>query len=180
MASGGARNRSGPSADPSSGRSDARGFKLTALPSEGYRGEVPDFPLPEIVRHNEVFVEGKKQREVDGGASAVFRDREVAIWESLWRTPQACAWSIASWRWETVAEFCRLKAVVELEPDANAALVAQMHRYRDQIGLTPAGLKENGWAIAVDQTAARREEKRAESATSKEPPKRRLRAVEGE
>ena len=30
-----------------------------------------------------------------------------------------------------------------------AALVAQTHRYRDQIGLSPAGLKENGWKIGA-------------------------------
>jgi hypothetical protein len=50
--------------------------------------------------------------------------------------------------------------VVEIEPDANASLVAQLHRFRDQIGLTPAGLKENGWAIARDETAAKRGAKR--------------------
>lgn len=157
MGSGGARNRSGPGLDVNSGRSDARGISLTALPNQGYRGEVPEFPLPQIVR-----VTGDRKRrgrrddeadevEVDDGATEVFREREVAIWETMWRTPQAAAWSLESWRWETIAEFCRLKAVVELEPDANASLVGQMHRYRDQIGLTPAGLKENGWAIAVAQ-----------------------------
>ena len=151
MPSGGARNRSGPQADPTSGRSDRRGLSLTALPNEGYRGSVPEFPLPQVHRFNEFYEDGKKRRETDGGATAAFRDRELAIWETMWRTPQACAWAQESWRWETVAEFCRLKAVVELEPDANAALVGQMHRYRDQIGLTPAGLKENGWAIAAAQ-----------------------------
>lgn len=151
MTSGGARNRSGPSFNPASGRSDRRGVSLTALPNEGHSGDVPDFPLPQVYRFNEFYEDGKKRRETDCGATSEFRDRELAIWETIWRTPQACAWAIESWRWETVAEFCRLKAVVELEPDANAALVGQMHRYRDQIGLTPAGLKENGWTIATAQ-----------------------------
>ena len=31
---------------------------------------------------------------------------------------------------------------------ASAALVAQLHRFRDQLGLTPAGLRDNGWRIA--------------------------------
>jgi hypothetical protein len=66
---GGARNRSGPAADPTSGRSERRGYKLTALPSEGFDGDVPDFPLPSA------------------------SDRELEVWGILWTTPQACAWS---------------------------------------------------------------------------------------
>lgn len=38
MASGGERNRSGPQADPNSGRSERRGFRLDALPAEGHKG----------------------------------------------------------------------------------------------------------------------------------------------
>lgn len=129
MARGGARNRSGPAPDPNSGRSERRGFSLTALPNEGYQGEPPDFPL------------SPGPDEVAG--------TEVAIWRSAWTTPQAAAWSREPWRWPIVAEYCRLKAIVELDPGASAALVGQLHRYRDQIGLTPAGLKENGWAIAA-------------------------------
>ena len=134
MARGGARNRSGPQADPSSGRSDRRGFKLTALPAEGYRGEVPKFPLP--------------------GAS----DRELEVWESAWRTPQACAWSMPSeaWRQRTVALWVRTTVRCE-EPDAGAALLGQLHRFADQIGMTTAGLAEMGWKVAVDETAERRE-----------------------
>lgn len=140
MASGGARNRSGPQADPTSERSERRGYKLTALPSEGYRGAVPDFPLP-------------PSEFADVAA------REAEIWAEAWATPQACAWSMASWRWATVAEYCRLKAKVEA--GAPAAYTGQLHRYRDQIGLTPAGLRENGWAIAVDELAVKAESKAA-------------------
>jgi hypothetical protein len=39
--------------------------------------------------------------------------------------------------------------------DASAAVVTAMMRLADQIGLSPAGLKENGWAVAVDEVAAR-------------------------
>ena len=148
MPSGGARNRSGPSADESSGRSDRRGYVLTALPSEGYRGDVPTFPLDPIVLFSEHFEERRKVREFDEGGTETFRDREAAVWAEAWSTPQACAWSLESWRWPVVAEYCRLKTVVELDPSASAALVGQLHRYRDQIGLTPAGMKDNGWKIA--------------------------------
>lgn len=159
MPRGGARNRSGPPPDPNSGRSDRRGYSLTALPSEGYLEDVPRFPLPPMVRRNWESVDGRKFQVVDADATEVFRERELEVWADAWSTPQGCAWSLESWRWQTVAEFCRLKTVVELEPDANASLVSQLHRYRDQVGLTPAGLRENGWAIARDEVGAKRDEK---------------------
>lgn len=139
MASGGARSRSGPAPDPTSGGSVRRDFKLTALPSEGYQGEVPKFPLQPIVLFMEYF-EGSgrdrtKVREHDDGATESFREREAAVWAEAWSTPQACAWSMTSWRWPIVAEYCRLKTVVEFDPSASAALVGQLHRYRDQIGV---------------------------------------------
>ena len=42
---------------------------------------------------------------------------------------------------------CRLEAQAELFPAKSATLVGQLHRFRDQLGLTPAGLRENGWQI---------------------------------
>ena len=42
--------------------------------------------------------------------------------------------------------------------EATAADKGAIHRFADQIGMTPAGLKENGWAIARDEVAAKREE----------------------
>lgn len=179
MASGGSRNNSGPPADPNSLRSAKKNFTLTALPSEGYGGEVPEFPLPRIVRFNDFYEDGKKRRESDGGATDAFRERELDIWAESWTTPQACAWSLESWRWPTIAEFCRLKAVVELEPDANAALVAQMHRFRDQIGLTPAGLRENGWAIAANQVGAKRAENEQRAPVKRTSARDRMQVVDG-
>lgn len=138
MPRGGARNRSGPPADPNSGRSDQRGYTLTALPAEGYSGPVPDFPLP-----------------APSG-------RELEVWEQAWRTPQACAWSLPSeaWRIPTVALWVRVKVRCE-DPEAGAALLGQLHRFADQIGMTTAGLAEMGWRVATDETAAKRAEKSA-------------------
>lgn len=170
MGSGGARNRSGPQADPASGRSDRRGYTLTALPSEGYRGAIPNFPLQPIVLFTEYFEgQGKervKVKERDDGETESFRERETDVWNEAWATPQACAWSMQSWRWPIVGEYCRLKTVIEFDPAASAALVGQLHRYRDQIGLTPAGLKDNGWAIAVDELAEQAARKTAETAAA--------------
>lgn len=124
MPSGGARNRSGPPPDPNSGRSERRGFSLTALPNEGYRGAIPEFPLPGAL------------------------DRELSVWESLWRTPQACAWAREAWRWMNVADLVRLQVRGEaLDAPVNIATVVR--QLRADLGLTPAGLKENGWAIAA-------------------------------
>lgn len=132
MASGGARNRSGPAAAEDSGRSDRRGFSLTALPAEGFTGTIPDFPLPEM------------------------SDREFVVWSAAWRTPQACAWTMPSeqWRIRTVALWTRLSVRCE-DAEAGAALLGQLHRFADQIGMTTAGLAEMGWKVAVDEVGAK-------------------------
>lgn len=150
MSRGGARNRSGPAPDPNSGRSDRRGLTLTALPGDGYDGPPPPFPLPDPTV------------------------RELAVWESAWRTPQACAWSLPSeaWRVRTVAMWCRLSVRCEVA-DAPATLLGQLHRFADQIGMTTAGLAEMGWRIAGDEIAAKAAEKSAPVKSSRS----RLRAV---
>lgn len=132
MARGGARNRSGPQPDPESGRSDKRGVVLTALPAEGYMGPIPAFPLPEVC------------------------EREQQVWDAAWRTPQAAAWSIEPWRHRTVGMWVRWSVRMEAA-DASAALGNVVVRFADQIGLTPAGLKENGWKIAADAVAEKRQ-----------------------
>lgn len=142
MARGGARNRSGPPASEDSGRSDRRGYSLESLPAEGFDGDVPDFPLL--------------------GAT----DRELEVWGQAWRTPQACAWSMPSeaWRTRTVAMWVRLTVRCE-DAEAPAALLGQLHRFADQIGMTTAGLAEMGWKVAVDELAV----KAAENETSPAP-----------
>ncbi len=155
MTKGGARNRSGPGVDPNSGRSDRRGVKLTALPAEGHDGAVPEFPLKRVTVYYEYFEDKKKIREPDEAATEERWDRELALWEWAWSTPQACAWANERWRWHSVAMWVRTSALCE-SSDATAADKNSLHRFADQIGMTPAGLKENGWAIAVDEVAPKR------------------------
>lgn len=140
MARGGARNRSGPTADPESQRSERRGYSLTALPAEGYSGPVPDFPLPDPT------------------------ERELDAWGEAWATPQACAWSMPSesWRIPTVAMWVRVKVRCE-DAEAPASLLGQLHRFADQIGMTTAGLAEMGWRVAVDEVGKRAAEKEPEA-----------------
>lgn len=124
MARGGARNRSGPQGDDESLNAARKGVVFDALPPEGYRGKAPKFPLPEM------------------------SERESDVWTEAWRTPQACAWSVQPWRWHAVAMWVRWSVRLEAS-DASAALGNVVIRFADQIGMTPAGLKENGWKIAA-------------------------------
>ncbi|MFE3452394.1 hypothetical protein ACFXJ8_26070 [Nonomuraea sp. NPDC059194] len=107
---------------------------FTALPAEGYDGAPPEFPLP------------------------LPSDRELEVWAEAWSTPQAAAWSVQSWRWRAVAMWVRWSVRMEAQ-DASAALGNVVIRYADQIGLTPAGLKENGWKVAEDDLASKRRDK---------------------
>lgn len=163
MPRGGARNRSGPQADEGSLTSARKGLVLTALPSEGYRGEAPEFPLSlAVVYYEYVDADGVRHRRVDEDATEIRRDREASLWAWAWSTPQACAWEVQPWRWHAVAMWVRTAALCE-SPDATAADKNSLHRFADQIGLTPAGLKENGWKIAADEV----DEKRTEKAPAK-------------
>ena len=173
MARGGARNRSGPQADPSSARSERRGVSLTALPAAGYDGDVPVWPLPKRIVWHEWFEDKKKVRENDEAATEQVHERELELWEWAWRTPQASAWALPSesWRLHSIAMWVRTYVLCE-SSEATAADKGSLHRFADQIGLTPAGLKENGWAIAADEIGAKRAEK-----PKVEKPARRLRAA---
>lgn len=132
-AHGGARNRSGPPPDPNSGASLRKGLTFRSLDRAGYTADAPRFPLPPAPGHDHA--------------------REVGVWAEVWRTPQAIAWSEESWRWRTIAMYVRLSVVCEQAP-GNGAVLGQLHRFADQIGLTPAGLKENGWMIEAVAPAA--------------------------
>jgi hypothetical protein len=151
MPSGGARVRSGPPPDPNSLKSARLGLTFTALPAEGYDGEAPEFPLPDVT----------------------FNERSLWLW--AWKQPQAAAWAKEAWRWPNVALWVRTFVKCAAE-DAKAAEVNSLHRLADEIGMTTAGLKLNGWKIAADQLG----EKRAEKAAPAGPTARdRLKAIHG-
>lgn len=178
MAKGGARNRSGPQASPTSGRSDRRGLSLTDLPREGYSGAAPEFPLmARVVMRTEFGEKGARYEIVDQDATADFREREADLWAWAWSTPQAAAWSRESWRWQAVAHWVRTSVICE-SGGSTAADRGSLHRFADQIGMTPAGLRENGWAVATDEVAEAREST-SEPRAAKAAPTRRLRAVSG-
>ncbi len=135
----GGHARSGPPKDPNSLKSTQLGYALTTLPSEGYSGEAPEL----------------------GDFLLNVTDRHEAIWRELWTTPQASAWAVERWRWPIVADLVMLRARAD-DPDSPAGLATSIRQLRDDLGLSKAGLATNGWAIAQDQLAAKRDEKAAE------------------
>ncbi|WP_200802653.1 hypothetical protein [Agromyces cerinus] len=69
--------------------------------------------------------------------------------------------------------------VLSEDPKAQVGIWTHIRQARADLGLTPAGLKENGWAIAVDEVSERRDA--ADDAPVGEvPQQRRLRAVSGD
>lgn len=156
MPSGG-HARSGPPPDPFSLNSARKGLVYLELPAGGYAGEVPRFPLPPAVVYDEYWEDKRHVREADEDASVGRREREAELWAWAWRTPQAHAWAREPWRWHAVAMWVRTSALCETAA-ATAADKNSLHRFADQIGLSPAGLKENFWKIGpatVQQSAAR-------------------------
>lgn len=124
---------SGPPPDPNSLKTAKRGLAFTALPAAGYRGVIPEYPL---------------QTMGDAG------EREGKLWTWAWRTPQAEVWAVEPWRQHAVAMWVRTAVICEGE-GATAADKNSLHRFADQIGLTPAGMAFNGWKIAGGEVPAR-------------------------
>lgn len=144
MPSGGARNRSGPRPDPNSQTSQRKGYTLRSLPPEGRKGRVPKYPLPPVEM---TFIDEAGAVRSSEDLSAKANAREKALWRHVWTLPQACAWESEPWRWYLVAIWVRTAVICE-RSDAKAADRTTLLRIADQIGLTTAGLKENGWQIA--------------------------------
>lgn len=153
MASGGARAKSGPPRDPKSGRSERAGYSLTSLPASGFDGDAPSWSMPRRL----VYVVVDKVRELDVEATARVAEREDELWKWAWSTPQACAWSMPSesWRIPSVAMWVRTFVLCE-SSEATAADKNSLHRFAEDIGLTPAGLSRNGWEIKADELAEKR------------------------
>jgi hypothetical protein len=169
MPRGGARNRSGPPADPTSGRSDARGYTLQTLPARARPGRPPAWPLPPMTSLSGIANDDTE------AMLAVMHEREAAKWAKLWKTPQAWAWSMPGeeWRAEVVALYTRQFVLASAGIGGSAAM-AQLHRLGDQIGMTTAGLAELGWKIVADAPKAAEPEVPAEDELA---PKRRLRGA---
>lgn len=130
-----------PSANPR--RRNARP-NAVQLPAKGYDGPVPDWPLS---RWNKA---------------------EQAAWESLWRLPQAAAWSQMHTA-RTVARYVRALIVAESR-DSTAFHLSEVRQLEDRLGLTPMAMLRLRWEVVRDELAEARPAAREE--------RPRLRAVE--
>lgn len=147
MASGGARARSGPSANPNSLRQADKDWIV--LPAEGYTGEIPVFPLADA--------------EPD----------ELALWEVLWRKPQAFMWAKLGLEFE-VAGYVR-SFITAMGPKGNSGWMTAALRTSAEIGLSLPGMHSQGWKFSEDELEARRDVEQELTPTQQA----RLRAVNG-
>ena len=169
----------GQAPNPNAARRNAR-VALTRLPSHGFTGRIPRWPLPDNPRLTakvdtlQEDVELLEQRDLDEGLSRTeqtkltrtkerlaiaiaereaIRETEKVLWRQLWRTPQASEWSRLKWDRE-VAQYARHKAAAEIGSidDSREA------RLRGEaLGLTPKGLRSLMWVIDTDEVGERRE-----------------------
>lgn len=143
MPSGGARVNSGPAPDPNALRRDRKsdGEWLT-LPSEGRTGVAPGWPLETVT------------------------DRELSLWETMWRKPVAILWE-RDGQLEYVALYVR--AFVEAEqigaPTASRTLVKQL---AGELLLTIPAMYSAHVKIAPDQVAAKRDAKAPRQKSSRD------------
>jgi len=117
-----------PKFDPS--RRNGRVGPLS-LPSEGYQGEIPGWPLVEAPS-----------------------EAERALWGRVWRSPQAAAWVRLDWH-VPVARYVRLLNAVN-EDFTNASLHGQITQLEDRLGLTPKAMRLMLWEVVEDEVAESR------------------------
>lgn len=155
MPKGGARTTSGPAPDPNALRrdrkSDQAGWLL--LPAEGRAMPAPEWPLP------------------------TFTDREIEVWASLWRKPQAVAWDRFGLV-EQVALYVRRWCEAE-ELGSSTALSTLVRQLADGLGLTMPGMNSLRWKIAADETAERRQT-RASAPVARRSSRDRMKVVNGD
>jgi hypothetical protein len=171
----------GPPSNPNAARRNTR-VGMTRLPSHGYTGRLPKWPLPDNPKLTAKVdllqddVDALEERDLDEGLSRAeqtkltrtkerlaiaiaerdaIRETEKVLWRQLWRTPQACEWARLKWDRE-VAQYARHKAAAEIGSidDSREA------RLRGEaLGLTPKGLRSLMWVIDADEVAVKRDEK---------------------
>lgn len=156
MPSGGPRRNSGVAPDPNALRRDRAGdASWVTLPSEGYTGKVPEFPLSRISVYYTIYVDKKPERCFDEDATVQRREDELAFWEVLWTKPQAFMWAKLGLEYEVAAY---VRAYIESTgAESNAGLKTAALRMAAEIGLSLPGMHSLRWKFAEDELAAKRE-----------------------
>jgi hypothetical protein len=132
MTSGGARSKSGPPPDPNAlrrNRSDDAEWII--LPIGGFAGEVPTFPLPNVLEAEEWY------------------------WDELWAKPQAFMWDRLGMKFQ-IASYARTY-LESVEPGASATLKNSVLRMEELLGLSVTGMNSLRWKFSVDEVALKRE-----------------------
>lgn len=126
---------SGPAPDPDALRrdrpSDAAGW--TSLPAEGYKGDVPTWPLS------------------SGGELG---DTEQDLWALVWRKPQAAMWFRLGLTYQ-IAAYVR-SFVASTDGDPSPSLTTAVLRMEDGLGISPKGMNTLRWKISTDEVGKRR------------------------
>ena len=128
MASGGARARSGPAPDPNALRRDRKDDAGWSSLPVARDGDVPEFPLPDV------------------------SGRELMLWESYWRKPQAILWERNGQQLEValhVRTFCEAE-----KPDAAASLRTLVRQQLGELLLTIPALTAARYRIEAVEAPA--------------------------
>lgn len=127
---------SGPAPNPSSRRQTGnQAHTWVDLPVDGYAGEIPEWPLV--------------------AATGPRGERELILWASIWRTPQAAVWARNGWAHDA-AMYVRYLVLGEAG-SLDSAKEARM--WSDRLGLNPAAMLKNRWRVRSDEVAEQRSTK---------------------
>lgn len=133
---------SGPTPNPNSRRQTGnQAHTWLDLPAGGYAGDVPEWPLGPSLLVQTLNV----------------GDRELELWDTIWRTPQAEAWARNGWD-RDVALYVRFFAIGETGR-LDEAKEARM--WSDRLGLNPAAMLKNRWRVRSDEVGEQREAKKS-------------------
>jgi hypothetical protein len=127
MPKGGARPRSGPTPDPNALRRDRDKGEWTRLPKSGCHLDIPEWPA-----------------EFDEPSM-----NEMAMWQRLWRAPQALVWH-ANNILDIVVVYVRA-SLQAAQAHAGPGILASYRQYSDALLLTPAALAREGFYIEGDE-----------------------------
>lgn len=121
----------GPAPNPNSVR-PRQGAAYVKLPSEGRRGDTPEWPL---ANQPSLLVEAR--------------------WERLWRSPQSVMWEKLG-IFEEIARYCEV--VVLAETTLGLPLLQTAEKFEDRLGLNPMSMLRLRWTVVEDEIAEKRVE----------------------
>lgn len=136
MGKGGARARSGPTAQLDAARRERDKGDWVYLPSVSQM-DPPEWPLNNSC--NVVYGKGEDVIVED------LHRRELHLWNKLWAKGQALMWHIDDLDLE-VALYCRALTKTEAQMDVTSSgMLAELRRMSEGLGLNAAGLLRNKW-----------------------------------